>query len=62
MVKKQNKKILVWDGIFQGHKYITEQEMEDRKSLQKKMLMQILIAFGIVIIICIIAMWILLTL
>ena len=33
---KRQKKIAVWDGIFQGIKYITEEESEARLKLIKE--------------------------
>jgi len=48
-MEEENKKILVWNGISQGHKYITEEEMKDRKILQKKMMAKFWKWFGILI-------------
>ena len=54
-----NKKVLVWDGIFKGYNHITEEEVKERKILQKKMLWQFLksmgygIGFGILILLLI---------
>jgi hypothetical protein len=53
MAKKEEKKILVWDGIFQGYKHITKEEMKDRKILQEKMQKQFKKALGIGIIIAV---------
>jgi len=44
-----SKKTLVWDGIFQGYKYVTKKEMKDRKELQKRILISLLKGFGIII-------------
>ncbi len=53
------KKILVWDGIFKGYRYVSEEEMRDRKALHKKMIMDFLKWFAIAIILLIIFFWIL---
>jgi len=57
MIKKE-KKILVYEGIVRGHRYITEKEMRDRKALDQEWITQVLKWTGITIVVIIIILWI----